>query len=127
MRSNGTLGTIVALFAVSLMAGAESPLWQQGISIIPYPQEVRIAGEDFVLDGEIGILLTSAPVGSGPLRGGEPGGSAERARAGSPRGRVASDRRIELRGGAPARLGSQGYELQVEKNRMGSCAGGRPP
>ena len=41
----------------AISAAAETDLWQQGISLIPYPQEVYLDGDSFRFDSVVNILL----------------------------------------------------------------------
>ena len=54
----------VALFFISIVAtqAAETELWRNGISIIPYPQIVEMGGEDFVFEKQIDILIDKEAV-----------------------------------------------------------------
>jgi len=53
-------------FAISLLLlavvvvpsrASSTELWQSGISLIPYPQEVQAGGEDFVFGGHVSIIV----------------------------------------------------------------------
>jgi hexosaminidase len=47
----------VFLLIPSVSAGIETDLWRQGISLIPYPQEVEFGGDDFVFGEAVHIVL----------------------------------------------------------------------
>ena len=51
--------TLVFIFSLSFAASG-SDLYQQGIHLIPYPQEVVLEGADFELEGGISIVLDKA-------------------------------------------------------------------
>ena len=49
----------VAFLFISIGAtrAAETELWRNGISLIPYPRTVEMGGEDFVFNKKIDILV----------------------------------------------------------------------
>ena len=60
----GTINFVILLtcgvLAVSaVMAEAKTDLWRQGISLIPYPQQVELGGADFLFSGAVNIVLDS--------------------------------------------------------------------
>ena len=121
MHANHIFSTKLIVLAIlaAALARAESPLWKAGISLIPYPQQVRLGGEDFVFEGEVGVVLDAAPTAADRFAAGD---FAARMRELYPAIRLGGSpaaREIRLtRAGAPANLGEQGYELTVEKNRI---------
>lgn len=128
------LSTPAALLAAAMAAqGAQtrkgtgaSPLWREGISLIPHPQRVDLTGEDFALEDGIGIVVAPR---SSP---GEQFAAADlaarlqddfgiTARVGTSSG----PRSIQLvRGGAAPECGEQGYELTAAKNGVSLRAAG---
>ena len=107
-------------------AAAQSTLWREGISLIPYPHEVVLGGEDFTFGGEVSITL-------------EPQASAgDRFAAEDLAARLKTDFGIAAQVGGPSRTrsirllrravpgkgGDQGYELKVGKDRIDVLAGG---
>ena len=110
---------IVLTILAAGMARAESPLWKEGISLIPYPQQVQLGGEDFVFEGEVGVVLDSTLSAADRFAAED---LAMRMRERYPAVRLGGSplaREIRLtRAGATANLGAQGYELTVEKSRI---------
>ena len=120
--------TMLALSALCLLSAAPadgSELWSEGISLIPYPQQVRLGGEPFVFSGETPIVLdTNAS-------------EADRFAARDLAERLEADHGVSAsvgagsggasivlsRTGAPESLGDQGYELKVEPTRITVRAG----
>ena len=51
------IAALCALFSANLSPAGESWLWEQGISLIPYPQEVLPGGESFVFGERIRVAL----------------------------------------------------------------------
>lgn len=51
------LVVVIAGLSASLLDAAETPLWREGISLIPYPQEAALVGDAFVIDSPIAIVL----------------------------------------------------------------------
>jgi hexosaminidase len=119
---------LVVFFAVAVFSdtmASQTALWQEGVSLIPYPQEVALDGDDFVFsDGAVNIVLD------------EDASQADRFAAADLAGRLeerfgikaqisysANGNAIVLtRKGAPGKVGDQGYELTVEKDRIAISA-----
>ena len=54
---------LVLLFLINGLAlGADSPLWRNGISLIPYPQMVEMGGEDFFFKSQIDIQIDKGAI-----------------------------------------------------------------
>jgi hexosaminidase len=52
------LGFLLLITTYTVHAeGGKTVLFNEGIHLIPYPQEVNLTGEDFLLDGELAIVL----------------------------------------------------------------------
>jgi rhamnogalacturonyl hydrolase YesR len=117
---NLPLEVSLAFFLSIQIAAAETPLWRERISLIPYPQQVELGGVDFVFQGEVGVLLDPAP------------SPADRFAAGDLTARLKADFGIAARVGtssaaktivltrrAPVeRVGEQGYTLTVDRDRL---------
>jgi len=114
------------VLACMYSAGAQSALWRQGISLIPYPHEVVLGGDDFTFEGEVSITL-------------EPRASAgDRFAAEDLAARLKTDFGIAvqvggsprarsirlLRRNVPGKGGDQGYELKAGKDRIVVLGGG---
>ncbi len=107
---------LLALLVLLIPASArpeipETALWQRGLSLIPYPQEVALGGPDFVLGRAVELVT-------------DPGASPEERFAAQELSRELTARwqvettpggaRIILSlNGAPARVGDQGYTLET--------------
>ncbi len=115
----------ILFIALLLSAGGiradTSPLWREGISLIPYPRQVTFGGEDFVFGTRVNLVLDAESSGADRFAAGD---LAARLKADwSIEARVASGdtggRTIVLtRGGAVEKVGEQGYRLTVEKERI---------
>lgn len=117
------------LIALALLAAgvtsAETPLWKAGISLIPYPQQVRLRGEDFVFEGEVEIVLEPALSEAGRFVAEDLAARMREHRLAIRLGGPPGAREIRLtHAGAPANLGVQGYDLTVEKDRITVRANG---
>ncbi|MEA2063400.1 MAG: beta-N-acetylhexosaminidase, partial [Gemmatimonadota bacterium] len=127
--------TLLLFLTFSLAAGfsflnaGQTALWQEGISLIPYPQEVRVGGEEFIFGDRVDIVLDREASG------------ADRFAAGDLAGRLGKDWSIKAsvgdgetsgpgkticltRQGAPRKTGEQGYVLTVDKDRITIAANG---
>ena len=114
------------VLACMYSAGAQSALWRQGISLIPYPHEVVLGGDDFTFEGEVSITLEPR-ASAGDRFAAED--LAARLKTyfgiavqvgGSPRARSI---RL-LRRNVPGKGGDQGYELKAGKDRIVVLGGG---
>ncbi len=58
MKSARTIFLLALALALNraLHAG-QTALWRAGVSLIPYPQEVRLGGEDFVFGSTVAVSL----------------------------------------------------------------------
>ncbi|HLA41388.1 MAG TPA: glycoside hydrolase family 20 zincin-like fold domain-containing protein, partial [Candidatus Glassbacteria bacterium] len=116
------------LAAVLTLAGEQSALWTEGISLIPYPQQVTLGGEDFIFDAPVTIVVSGAASEADRFAAGELAAglksdySIEAAVEAAGGGKVIELVRTKL----PAKLGDQGYELAVEKDRITIRAAGEP-
>jgi len=114
-----------ACLTAGILKAADTPLWQAGISLIPYPQEAALAGEAFVVDGPISIRLDDDASESARFAARD---LAERitsewgvpAQVGSGSGKTI----FLSRKGAPERVGEQGYTLVVGAREIRIAAGG---
>jgi hexosaminidase len=107
------------------LRGAESELWRAGISLIPYPRQVVVGGEDFAFGNEISILVDRTASSGDRFAATDLAARLKadfgiQARVGGPAG---ASTIILTRQGAPASLGSQGYEFAAEKGRVTVRAG----
>jgi predicted metal-dependent phosphotriesterase family hydrolase len=108
-------------------ATATTPLWKEGISLIPYPQEVGLSGDDFHFEGEVGIVLD--PAASAPDRFAAGDLAARLTEGFGITARVGSQGKKSIglsRQGAPGRAGDQGYTLAVERDRITVRANSEP-
>jgi len=114
---------ILALSTASLfsqLSASRSELWQEGICLIPYPQEVTLGGEDFLFDGGVGIVLDRSASSADSFAAEDLAARLKkdweiRAEINAP----ARDRKIVLtRQQAAKKLGKQGYELSVDKEKV---------
>ncbi len=132
LNRRGFLSTPAALFAATMVAnGGEtqdrtgaSPLWREGISLIPYPQRVELTGDSFVLENGINIVVNPRPSPAEKFTADDLAARLNhdfgiRAHVGTSSG----PRSIQLtRGGAAAECGEQGYELAAANNEVRLCA-----
>ncbi len=102
------------------ISASQTTLWKEGISLIPYPQEVVLGGDDYVF--EAGVTIALDPDSS----------EADRFAAADLAARLNEDLGIEARvGGSPGarsilltrkdppdKVGKQGYELTVTRDRI---------
>lgn len=120
------LAVLMAVLCCGTAAANDSALWREGISLIPYPREVQLGGDNFVFAGEAAILLDESASDADRFAAND---LAERLRSdhgiaarvgGSPGARP-----IRLtRQGAPAKIGSQGYQLSVGAGSISVRANG---
>ena len=52
-----SLFAIIAALAATGLSAAQSPLWREGVSLVPYPREVRLGGGPFVIGSPLAIVL----------------------------------------------------------------------
>ncbi len=101
-------------------AEAKTDLWREGISLIPYPQQVEFGGDDFVFGSPVAIVLDADASAADKFAAGELAGSLQElygieASVGGP----AAGSAIVLTGeGAPEKGYGQGYVLSVEPERI---------
>ena len=110
----------------TLIRAAETELWQNGISLIPYPQAVEMGGDDFIFEDQIDIQTDKGASQEDTFAAGD---LSQRLKAewntecritG-----VASGKCIVLtRQEAPDSLGEEGYKLTVSKDRITIIGGG---
>ncbi len=127
MRFRATaLFLLSTVLAVPLLSAADTPLWQAGISLIPYPQEVTLGGEPFVIGGPVSILLDADASGADQFAAQD---LAERitsewgvpAQVGAGAGRTI----VLTRKDAPEKVGDQGYTLTVAPEGVKVAADGQ--
>lgn len=121
------LASVILLFINSVVApAAETELWRNGISLIPYPRIVEMGGDDFVLDKQIDILIDKGALPEDVF-------AAEELRRRLMEEwnvkcsitEVSSGRNIALtRQGAPEEVGDQGYRIETSANRLTIRANG---
>ena len=99
---------------------AETELWRNGISVIPYPQKVEMGGEDFVFGSQINILADKAALPEDIFAAEEL--NLKLNEQWNIKCRITetpSERNILLtRRGVPKELGEQGYLLETSANRL---------
>jgi len=115
------LASVAFLFiSIGVTRAAETELWRNGISLIPYPRTVEMGGEDFVFDKKIDILVD---------RGANPEdmfAAEELSRQLNKKWNiecrvteVSSGISIVLtRKGAPEKVGEQGYRIETSAGRL---------
>ena len=120
-KSSVLLTVFFAIVVFSHAMASRTELRQEGISLIPYPQEVALGGDDFVFSGgTASIVLDKNASEAEKFAAGDLAGKLEerfgiKAQVSS----AANGNAIVLtRKGASEKLGDQGYELAVEKDRI---------
>jgi len=115
------LAVIFAAAVFSHAMASRSALWQEGISLIPYPQEAALDGDDFVFSGgAASIVLDKDASQADRFAAADLAGRLEerfgiKAQVSS----LAGGNAIMLtRKNASGKVGDQGYELTVEKGRI---------
>ncbi|MEA2064379.1 MAG: beta-N-acetylhexosaminidase [Gemmatimonadota bacterium] len=121
----------VALFTILLIsASAEAqettPLWSNGINLIPTPREVRLGGDGFVFGPRTAMVLDAGASEADRFTAGDLASRLEadwgiKAQTGGP---ATGSAVVLTREKAPAELGPQGYALAVEKDRVTIRAAG---
>ena len=112
----------VTLFFMNIPAiqATETELWRNGISLIPYPQIVKMGGEDFVFEKKIDILIDKGALPDDIL-------AAEELKDRLKNQWNTECRVTELssgvcivltRQGAPEEVGDQGYLLETTASRL---------
>lgn len=118
----------VALFFISNGAtqAAETELWRDGISLIPYPQSVEMGGENFIFEKQIDILVDKGALPEDMFAAEELSRwLSEQWNVKCRITEVSSGRNILLtRLGAPEKVGNQGYLLETSADRLTVRANG---
>jgi hexosaminidase len=101
-------------------AEAKTELWQQGISLIPYPQQVELGGDDFVFGTAVSIVLDGNASAADNFAAKELAGSLKELHGiEATVGGSASGSAIVLTGrGAPQQGEGQGYVIAVEPGKI---------
>jgi len=122
MKKCSILLAVFLALTVSVSAlSSQTALWQEGICLIPYPQEVALGGDDFVFSGgTVSIVLDEDATQADRFAAGDLAEKLEE-RFGI-KAQVSASTGASVialsRKGAPEKVGDQGYELTVEKNRI---------
>ena len=103
-----------------VLAEAQTDLWRQGISLIPYPQQVELGGENFVFGAEVDILLDGNAPAADKFAVGELASSLrENYGIEAVVGGASSGSAIVLTGkGAPEKGDGQGYIIAVAPGKI---------
>ncbi len=122
------LSLLLVIVGALVAAGrcpAQSPLWREGVSLIPYPHGLRLGGEPFVIDGPLAIVLDSDASAADRFAAAD---LAERLQADwgirAAVGGEAPKKIVLSRKGAPADLGEQGYVLSAGPEGVKAAATG---
>ncbi len=101
-------------------AEAKTELWQQGISLIPYPQQVELGGDDFVFGAAVSIVLDDNSSAADKFAAKELAASLKELHGiDATVGGSASGSAIVLTGrGAPQQGEGQGYAIAVEPGKI---------
>jgi len=120
------LAVLLPLAVLGGLSAAESPLWKEGISLIPYPQQVELSGDDFVFQGEVGMVLDAAPSQADRFAADDLAARLKRDFGITARAGGSPDKKsiVLTRQGAPKQVGEQGYALTVGKDRITLSANG---
>ncbi len=120
-----SLFAIIAALAATGLSAAQSPLWREGVSLVPYPREVRLGGGPFVIGSPLAIVLDADASEADRFAAGD---LAERLKTDwNIQAAVGgqSDKKIILsRKGAPEKVGTQGYTLAAGPDGIKVAAGG---
>jgi len=115
-----SLVSVILFLNVGVSQAADTQLWRNGLSLIPYPQKVEMGGEDFIFSAQIDIQIDKGA-------GDEDMFTAEVLKAQlleqwSIDCRItetASGQHIVLsRDGAPEEVGDQGYQLETTASEL---------
>ena len=112
---------LVLLFVMNGHAlGADSPLWRNGISLIPYPQMVEMGGEDFIFKGQIDIQIDKGAIAEDLFTAEELSRRLQDQWSIDCRiTELPSEGCIVLtRDGAPEKTGEQGYRVETSADRL---------
>jgi len=117
-RTSAVLALIVCVSSV--LYPAETALWQKGVSLIPYPQQVQLEGADFVFPREVTVTLDKSATDADRFAAQDlierlKSDHAIAARLGAP---SASPSILLTRAGAPKTLRDHGYEFAADRNRV---------
>ena len=109
------------LISEATAADSQSVLWRRGVSLIPYPQEVRVGGEDFVLSSGVKVILDQNADEGDRFTAVELTARLKsdwgiEAAVGGPEGAAGSI--VLTRQGAPAKAGEQGYSLETSAKKI---------
>jgi len=121
-----TILIIVLVPAVAIQA-ENSPLWREGISLIPYPRQAALGGDEFVFGARVSLVLDEGATGADRFAARD---LASRLRAdwdidtALASGGSAGSTIVLTRSGAEKDLGDQGYSLSTEKDRITIRANG---
>jgi hypothetical protein len=127
MKRNISFAAVLLFFA--LFTGpvrSGTPLWNEGISLIPYPQEVVFGGDDFVFDSPVAIVLEGTSAEADKFAAADLAGCLKAAWGitAAISGPVSGKKIILSRKGAPSRLGDQGYLVEIGKDNITIRANG---
>jgi hexosaminidase len=116
---------VVLSFSAALCA-AETALWSEGISLIPYPQEVRLGGDAFVFQKEVTVVVDKDASETDRFAADD---LSQRLKndygiAASVQTSSAGPSIVLTRAGAPTKIGGQGYELTADRNHVTVSANG---
>ncbi|HUU26435.1 MAG TPA: beta-N-acetylhexosaminidase [archaeon] len=126
MKKTGCfLFLVLVITCFSGAAADQTALWKEGISLIPSPQEATLGGGDFVFVEGVSIVLNG------------PGSEADIFAKKDLTERLKTEWGVKIttgptpkktilltRGSAPEKLGNQGYEIIVEKDKITIRANG---
>ncbi|MFC1544923.1 beta-N-acetylhexosaminidase [Gemmatimonadota bacterium] len=125
-RSISLILMLLAVFSVSGLRAADTMLWREGINLIPSPQESSLRGENFVFKSLVSIVLDGSVSEADKFAAADLAARLEsehciKAVVSS----EASGKTIILtHSDAPEKLGEQGYEIEVGKDRITIRAAG---
>ncbi len=113
------LTAVLILLSFSNAPALETPLRRAGINLIPYPQEVRLAGDEFVLRSPLSVALDPEASEEARFAAGElcRGLGRDWGLQCSVGGASGCTIRLTLKG-APAKAGEQGYQLEASPEEL---------
>ena len=121
--------SVILCLAVSVTAEASATeLYNAGINLIPYPQQVELGGDNFMLEGKLAIVIDKNASEADKFAAKELAGNIKKewdvkvSVSTSP----AAKSIILTRKGAAEKLGDQGYHLSVTSNKVTIKANGEP-